>query len=383
MDTRLLEIREKIDRVDKELVRLFEERMKLCEDVAEYKCSVGKAVYDGKREAEKIQKVQTLAHGEFNERCVGEMFRHLMSMSRKLQLQIQEEKAAAIKKERREEPQCKQNKPLPGDTVKVVFQGIPGAYGYQAMRGYFGESADSFHVDTFREAMEKVREGEADYAILPMENSSAGIVGDVYDLLMEYDNYIVDTYDLPVRHSLLGTADSTMDCVRTVYSHPQAIAQCSHFLEEHPDWTAEKRLNTAVSAYYVGQECDKTKAAIAGKINAELYGLKVLKENIQNVNTNTTRFAVIRKEPVYGNTSSRICVCFEVKHESGSLYYALSNLIYNNINMTKIESRPIPERPFQYRFYVEMEGNLGMPEIKNALRGMEEETVSFQVLGNY
>lgn len=383
MDTRLLEIREKIDQVDKELVRLFEERMKLCEDVAEYKCSVGKAVYDGKREAEKIQKVQGLTDGEFNKRCVGEMFRHLMSMSRKLQIQIQEEKQGISKKNEGEDAARRKKKSLSEDTGRVVFQGIPGAYGYQAMKGYFGDGIEAFHVNSFREAMEKVRDGEADYAILPMENSSAGIVGDVYDLLMEYDNYIVDTYDLPVRHSLLGTKDCTMDSIKTVYSHPQAIAQCSWFLEEHPDWTAEKLLNTAVSANYVAQECDRTKAAIAGKINAELYGLNVIKENIQNVDTNTTRFAVICREPAYGSASSRICVCFEVKHESGSLYYALSNLIYNNINMTKIESRPIPERPFQYRFYVEMEGDLSMPEIKNALRGMEEETVSFQILGNY
>lgn len=378
MEKTLLQIRDEIDQVDRRMIELFEMRMALCKEVAEYKMSVGKQVFDKAREEEKIQCVTDLTKEKANKTYIEELFRHLMSMSRKMQIQMMEEKKESAKDAERRMPETGKK-----EKVKVVYQGVKGAYQYQAVMGYFGNDVDFSGVDTFRDAMEQVSGGNADYAVLPMENSSAGIVGDVYDLLTEYDNYIVDIYDLPVRHSLLGTPDSTLEQIKKVYSHPQALAQCTQFLDKHPEWITEKMLNTAVGASMVAEKGNSGEAAIASKINAHLYGLKVLQENIQNVDTNTTRFAIIHKKPVFKENCSHLCICFEVKHESGSLYYALSNLIYNNINMTKIESRPIPERPFQYRFYVEMEGNLGMPEIKNALRGMEEETVSFQILGNY
>lgn len=372
----LTEIRDEIDYVDKEIIRLFEERMALCKEVAEYKMAVGKAVFDREREAQKIERSKELTKNDSNREYVGELFHQLMGLSRKMQTKMIEEAKLNVKNF--EKVQIERMK-----DVCVVFQGIKGAYGYQAMYQYFGSDMKNFSVETFRDAMEAVSSGKADYAVLPMENSSAGIVGDVYDLLMEYDNYIVDICDLPVRHSLLGTKDSTIEGIKQVNSHPQALAQCSHFLEEHSGWLKERMLNTAISAKHVAEQGDATVAAIASKMNAELYGLKVLKENIQNAGTNTTRFAIIMKTPNYKPDANHVCVSFEVKHESGSLYKALSNLIYNDVNMTKIESRPIPERPFEYRFIVEVEGNLEASNIKNAFVGLKDELVSFKILGTY
>lgn len=375
MEYSLEELRREIDRVDRSIVELFEERMELCTKVAEYKMTVDKPVFDRDREEQKLAGVRAIAQKDDNRSFVAELFRHLMSMSRKVQIQMMQDRKKA-------ESDALYVDSLPKKEVTVVYQGLEGAYSHQALLGYFGETVTSYHVKTFREAMEQVSCGAADYAILPMENSSAGIVGDVYDLLTEFDNYIVDLYDLPVRHSLLGSGEASFETIRKVFAHPQALAQCSKLIEQM-GWQTEEMLNTAVSAKFVAESGNSSYGAIAAKVNAQLYGLTLLKENIQNVDGNTTRFAIISNKNTFQKSAGRVCLCFELPHETGSLYFALSNLIYNDVNMTKIESRPIPERPFQYRFYVEIEGTLEVPSVQNAIRGMKAETVAFKLLGNY
>ena len=359
------------------MVELFEKRMKVCEEVAEYKIHTGKKVLDPEREHAKLEEIRKKAHGEFNELGAQELFQQIMAISRKRQYQLLTEYGP---KEKEDFQMVEQ---LPRNNVTVVFQGVEGAYGYGAMRAYFQEDIESYHVKLFRDAMEEVAAGRADYAVLPIENSTAGIVADIYDLLTEYNLFIVGEQILKVEHVLLGLQEAELSDIAGVYSHPQGLAQCKEYLEEHRGWKTTAVTNTAAAAQKVSADQDKTHAAIASRAAGEIYNLKVLAENICKNDSNVTRFIILAKKPVYENNSSRISVCFEAHHASGTLYNVLSHMIYNGLNMTKIESRPIPGKTWEYRFFVDFEGNLRDSAVKNALRGMEAETSYLKILGNY
>lgn len=371
------EIRNKIDEVDAAIVEEFEKRMRLCKEVAQFKIDNGKNVLDKERELQKIEKVASLAKNDFNRQSVKELFTQIMAISRKLQYQILTENGMSAKIEFKEVEGVKR------EDITVVYQGVPGAYSHQAMLNYFGKDTKNYHVSTFREAMEAVSQGKADYAVLPIENSTAGTVNDVYDLLFEFDNYIVATTDVIVKHALLGTNDAAMEDIEVVYSHPQGLMQCNRFLEEHREWQQVSQANTAASAKKVMEKNDKRYAAIASTIAAEIYGLKVLGENINRNSENTTRFIIVGKEKVYRKDASKVFLLFEISHTSGSLYNTLSHFIYNGINMTSIESRPIKEKKWEYRFYVELDGNLKDLSVINAINGLMEETSFVKIIGNY
>lgn len=374
-------IRDNIDETDKAIVELFEKRMKLCEEVAEYKIETGKQVLDTTREKQKIEKVTSLATGDFNKKSVEELFKQIMAMSRKMQYQILERHGVdnAVNDVITFEALDDINK----DGVKVVYQGLEGAYAHDAVCQYFGEDASMYHVDTWKDAMEEVRDGKADYAVLPIENSTAGIVSQVYDLLVEYDNYIVAETFVKVEHALLGTQDATIEDIQVVYSHPQSLMQSAKFLDEHREWQQISLSNNAVSAKKVADEQDKTHGAIASVRAGKLYGLKVLKEKVNYSDVNTTRFVVVAKNKICKKDASKISICFEIAHESGSLYNMLSHIIFNNLNMTKIESRPIEGRKWEYRFFVDFEGRLSDAAVRNTLKGIAAEAINMKVLGNY
>ena len=373
----LKECRDKLDVIDKEIVRLFEERMSVCGDVAEYKIGTGKAVYDAAREAQKIAAVQELAHSEFNKEAVKEIFSQLMSVSRRYQYSLLSAHGMGMDTGFTEvETIGKKNK-------KIVFQGVEGAYSHAAAKLYFGEDADLYHVPEFEDTMREVEEGRADYAVLPIENSTAGIVADIYDLLMEYKLYIVGEQIIRVDHVLLGMPDATVEDIREVCSHPQGLAQCKAFLEEYPSWKKKEVENTAGAAKKVSEVGDKGVAAIASREAGEVFGLKVLAENICREKANSTRFIIVSRKPEYEEKAGKISICFELPHESGTLYNMLSHIIYNGLNMTKIESRPIPGKSWEYRFFVDFTGKLGESAVENALRGIEAEANVLRVLGNY
>ena len=373
----LLECRKQLDRIDKHLVELFEERMKICGDVAEYKISVGKPVYDGEREQQKLAAVAGLAHGEYNQTAVQEMFTQLMTISRRYQYRILAEHG------QQKRTDYEQVETLPVDGVRVVYQGVEGAYSHAAALQYFGEETELYHVLTFEEAMQEVQEGRADYGVLPIENSTAGAVIDNYDLQIKYDNYIVAETFVKVQHVLLGCPDAEPADVKTVFSHPQALMQCSGFLNEHKDIRQISLENTAVAAKKVVEDGDKTQAAIASEIAGRLYGLKILKPGIQNSKNNTTRFIILSKRPLYRKSASKISITFELPHRSGTLYNMLGHFIFNGVNMRMIESRPIPGRSWEYRFFVDIEGNLADAAIQNALNGVAAEAQNMRILGNY
>jgi len=192
------------------------------------------------------------------------------------------------------------------------------------MTEYFGQECDSFHVETWKDAMEAIKNGKADFAVLPIENSTAGIVSENYDLLVEYDNYIVGEQIIQIKHALLGRPEAQLSDITTVYSHPQALMQCNEFLYDHNDWEKISMKNTAVSAKKVMEDEDVSHAAIASILTAELYGLKVLDDNISNTQNNATRFIIVTNKKICAKTADKVSICFEIAHESGSLYRALS-----------------------------------------------------------
>ena len=373
----LEELRLQLDEIDDQMVRLYEERMNVCAQVGEYKIKNGKKVLDRQREKNKLQAVSEKASSEFNKKGVRELYEQLMSMSRKLQYRILAEhgKAGNIP--------FRKVSSLPMQKAKVVFQGVEGAYSFTAMHSFFGESIENYNVETWRDAMEAIKNGDADYAVLPIENSTAGIVADIYDLLVEYHHSIVGEQIIQVDHALMALKNSTLEDIKTVYSHPQALSQCKKFLEEHPEWKAEKYLNTAMAAKKVKEDGDLTQAAIASPYAAQCFGLQILKPHVFSSQQNSTRFIIVSKEEIYQEEAGKISVCFEIPHESGSLYNTLSHFIYNDLNMTKIESRPIPEKKWEYRFFVDFEGNLSDSGVKNALYGISREVNNLRILGNY
>ena len=374
-------IRDDIDIIDREIIELFEKRMKLCSDVAEFKIENGREVLDTTREKQKIEKVISLAGNDFNKKGVEELFKQIMAMSRKLQYQILEKHN--VKNDIDDVIKFDEIKDIDTENVKIVYQGLEGAYAHDAVCQYFGEKSDMYHVESWRDAMEDVKSGKADYAVLPIENSTAGIVSQVYDLLVEYNNYIVAETFVKVEHALLGTADATIDDIEVVYSHPQSLMQSAKFLEEHRAWQQISLSNNAVSAKKISDDNDKTHAAIASVRAAKLYGLKVLKEKVNYSDVNTTRFVIIGRNKINKEKSGKVSICYEIAHESGSLYNILSHIIFNNLNMTKIESRPIEGKKWEYRFFVDFEGKLGDAAVRNALKGIGAEAISLKVLGNF
>ena len=337
------ELRGQLDEIDAQLVSLFEQRMKICADVAEYKIETGKAVYDGERERQKLETVGSLAHGDFNSQAVRELFSQLMTVSRKRQYQLMALHGKGI------DTGFQVIDSIKKDGARVVYQGVEGSYGHGAALQFFGREADLYHVPGMEDVLVEVEEGRADYGLLPIENSSAGAVSDNYDLLVKHNNYIVAETQLPVRHALLGLPEAKLEDVKLVYSHPQALMQCSQYLNAHPQWRQ----------------------------------LKVLAPGINHNKNNTTRFIVLSRDAVYRKEASKVSICFEGLHRSGSLYNMLGNFIFNNINMLMIESRPIEGRSWEYRFFVDVEGSLGDAAVQNALKGISEEAVSMRILGNY
>lgn len=373
----LMELRKQIDEIDAQIVNLYERRMDISSRVADYKIKTGKKVFDREREIDKLRSVKELTHNEFNAYGIQELFEQIMSMSRKLQYKKLSEKGSLGRL------------PFIGvdaldvKDARVVFQGAEGAYSQMAMQKFFGEDVNCFHVDTFRDAMGAIEEGSADFAVLPIENSTAGIVNEIYDLMVEFENYIVGEQIIQIEHCLMGLAGTKIEQVKTVYSHPQSLMQSSRYLNDHSSWRQVSMQNNAFAAMKVKEDGDMAQAAIASEKAAEIYGLEILERGVNQSHTNSTRFIIVSNQKVFLKDAGKVSICFEVPHESGSLYHMLSHFIYNNLNMTKIESRPIEDRNWEYRFFIDFDGNLADSAVKNALRGLRDEARNMRILGNY
>lgn len=373
----LLELRKQIDSIDKNIVELYEKRMEISKQVAEYKIENGKQVFDKEREQQKIAAVKALTHTEFNRHGVEELFEQIMSISRKLQYQMLTENGSMGRLPFIGVDELETKK------ARVVFPGAEGAYTQAAMQEFFGDEINSFHVETFRDAMVAIEEGRADFAVLPIENSTAGIVSEIYDMLVEFENYIVGEQIIKIEHCLMALPGTKKEDIKTVYSHPQSLMQSAGYLREHPEWQQISLKNNAFAAIRVAEGDDKSQAAIASEYAAKTYGLEVLEKGVNDLKNNSTRFIVVTNQKIFKKDANKISICFEIDNESGALYKMLSHFIYNNLNMNKIESRPLEGRNWEYRFFIDFDGNLADSAVKNALRGLRDEARNMKILGNY
>lgn len=369
--------RKEIDAVDQEIVRLLEKRMDLALEVAKYKMSTGKPIYDRQRELEKLEKLGSLASTEFNSKGVQELFLQIMSVSRRYQYQVIGDPDNEIGKKFSKVDGFQYSK----DT-KAVYAGVPGAFAQQALVAYFGEDVAMESADSFSEVADMVAKGKADYGVLPIENSSAGFVNGIYDLLERYQLNIVGEQKIQINQCLLGLPGTDMEKITTVFSHPQGLMQSKEYLEQ-TDWKQVSMSNTALAAKKVHDDNDPTQVAIASERAASLYGLEVLNPQLNRSDLNTTRFVIVSNQRVYEKNANKISISFSLPHECGTLYNILAHFIFNDINMTSIESVPMSNRQWEYCFFIDFEGSLDDSQVKNALKGIEAETEDFKILGAF
>lgn len=369
-------IRKDIDKIDKQITALFEERMKLTYEVAAYKIETGKKVYDKQREDEKLQTLSGLTDDVFNQQAIRELFSQIMSISRKKQYALVKENASEM-------DNLVPLQGLPEGKKKVACFGDRGSYTEQAMEDFFGQNIEGINKRTFAEVIEALKTGEAEYGVLPIENSSTGGIGDIYDLLAKNNTYIIGEQEVKVDQALIGMPGTKIEEITKVYSHQQGILQCREFLEKYPNMQVEAYESTSGSVRKVKEEQNMLQAAIGSKRAAKFYGLEVLQENINQEKNNSTRFIIITNQKIYRKDGKKVSVCFELPHESGSLYNMLGHFIFNQLNLTKIESRPIENKKWEYRFFLEFEGNLADASVQNAIRGIKEEANAFYLFGNF
>lgn len=371
----LIKIRKEIDEVDNKLLELFEYRMELSLKVANYKKKNGLPIYDPIREEEKLNFLKKSALNQKNEDAIGELFSQVMAISRRAQYMalntIDDLGFIAV------------DEFAAGQETKIAYYGEIGSYTQQAMLEYFNSRGIGIPMRTFEEVMEALNEDKADYGVLPIENSSTGTLSDIFDLLAEHDNYIIGEHVVAIDHNLWGLPDADFSDIKRVYSHRQGLMQCSNFLKQHPNLELIEGGSTAGSAKKIRTDNDITQAAIASPRAGETYGLKLLKASIHNEEHNQTRFIIISNKRRYHKEAKRISICFVLPHRSGALYHMLSHFIHNNINLTKIESRPIKGKAFRYRFFADFEGSLEDVEVKNALHSIKKEALEMKILGSY
>lgn len=370
----LAESRAKIDAIDHQIVALFEERMAVAADVAAYKRSTGKKVLDPARERQKLNDLREMAKDEFNQAGIEDLFRQIMSASRKYQYRL-------LGTQNFDLPFRPVEKLDVDPDTRVVCFGEPGAFTEQAMEEVFGTDINACHKSSFREVLQAVADGDAKYGVVPIENTSTGGITDIYDILLDYDITIVAEHVVKVEQALLAKPGAKLEEIKVVYSHPQGLLQCAPFLEEHA-FSTKSFSSTSAAARKVAQDNDLTQAAIASVRAAKEFGLEVLQESINFSDKNFTRFIVISNQRVFLTNADKISLSFEIKHQAGSLYNLLGNFYYNNLNLTKIESRPIEDRNWEYRFFVDIEGNLNTPEVGNALASIHEFASQLRILGN-
>jgi len=266
--------------------------------------------------------------------------------------------------------------------TKVMFQGIAGAYSEEAIQQFFGPPVTGVPSASFAEMFTAVEEGDAEYAMLPMENSIAGTVNQSYELLMEHDLRIYGEVILRIEHMLLAPPGTTLSEVKTVRSHPQALAQCQRYLIDQ-GLIPQTMIDTAASARDLAASPEKGMAVIASQLSAKLYGLEILAHNIEDFPFNYTRFFVLSLEEASRAQRSKTSLVFTTLHQPGALYACIGELSRRGINLTKIESRPRLNRPWQYLFYLDFVGYYKDPECEAAILGLLHRSSFVKLLGSY
>lgn len=265
----------------------------------------------------------------------------------------------------------------------VAFQGEKGAYSEDACFKYFGDKVSTCPLPDFRSVFEAAEQDKVTHAVVPVENSIEGSVAQVNDLLLDHDLTISGEVIVPVKHYLMAYEGATMDSIKEILSHPQALGQCMKFLGNHPEWRIVPSYDTAGSARIVAEERRIDRAAIASKRAASVYGLGILKEEIQSEVSNFTRFFVLEKNPGPAKGANKTSIVFATKNAPGALYNCLGEFASRNVNLSKLESRPRKNKPWVYVFYADIEGSMDDPSCHAAIGGLLKTGAFVKVLGSY
>lgn len=369
----LSEIRKEIDATDSEILALYEKRMGLARSVAEYKTEHKLPVYQGKREEEVLQRITEMSSAELSGGA-RLLFSNIMDISKCYQQQM------LTGCDRFETDNRAFTNPI------IACQGAPGSNSDAAAERLFGEVAEKVvFYETFEDVFSAVEHGEVDFGLLPIENSTAGDVYQTYDLMAKHNFFICKSVSIKVAHVLAAKKNSD---IKTVYSHEQALRQCGRFLRSS-GLVPVACANTAFAALKVAQSDDVNIAAICSEKCAMLNGLDIVCRNIADDENNRTRFICISKTLIVSEKSDVISLSLSLPHTSGSLYKLLTRFAYCGLNLSKIESKPLPadlrgeDKTADVIFYLDFEGNINEPEVIRLLRSLERETPYFKLLGNY
>ena len=373
----LSEIREKIDTVDDQLLKLFLERMSLAEDVAAYKNEHHLPILNKERERAVLARV-TEQSGE-KERYAYHLFSTLFELARSRQAELI---SAPTRVAAQVKASLEAGSAVFPQTGLVACQGVEGANSQMACDRLLPRG-NIVYVKTFEAVVSAVESGLCKFGVLPIENSSNGSVRAVYELLQDHRLSIVRSTRLCIRHELLALPGVKMDDITEIYSHEQAIGQCSHFLEGLNGVRVIPCDNTAAAAKMVSERGDRHAAAISSHACAELYGLESVRDDIQDSDNNYTRFICIAKDPVIYAGANRISLVIACDNKPGALYEILSKLAALGINMTKLESCPVTGRNFEFIFFLELEASVLEPGVLPMLEELERSCQNFQFLGNY
>ncbi|MDR1778566.1 MAG: bifunctional chorismate mutase/prephenate dehydratase [Clostridiales Family XIII bacterium] len=369
MTKELESYRGRIDEIDTQIVDLFTQRMHLAKEVGIYKQENNLSLYDPDREQEIVEKAGGDAPAEMKGQAML-LMRTLMAFARGYQRENIYQQSEPLL-------------PLPAtpkrEHVICAYQGVPGAWSEQASRKLFPE-ADLHPAEFFEDVFKIVKNNNADYGIVPIENSQSGAIGETYDLLRKYGCYVVGRTWIEIKQCLLGKPGLGIHDVRKVYSHPEGFRQCRRFLSDKY-WERVTCSNTAVAARLVRDDADPGAAAIGSRLAGELNGLEVIRPDITDTSNNRTSFVVIGPKPEYDEESNLVSITFSLEHRSGSLCEALLPFTASGINLTRIESRPAPDG--HYRFFAEMDGCITDPVVQSTLRQVESVAAYLEVIGCY
>lgn len=367
-------IRKKLDEIDRTILKALAQRQGLVKEVSDLKLKNDKGIRDLEREEQLLNRIRDLAHEVGLDRYYAEhLFREIITNSVRFQTHSLVDR---------------QNEKANGDTIRVSYQGTDGAYSHLAATRHFSErfsKVDAIGYDTFQQAAQAVLDEKVDYALLPIENTTAGSINDTYDIVGNENLHIVGEEILKVVHCLMAVEPVELSKIRRILSHPQAIAQCSNFLTKISRCKVESYLDTAMSAKKILEDGDITQAAIAGAHAADLYGLHVIEHDIANQNENFTRFVVVSKQKVKVDLQipAKTSLMMVTSNEEGSLIECLNILHKHKINMAKLESRPRLNEPWKYSFYLDIHGNMDDPEVATGLEELKQKSEELKILGCY
>ncbi len=347
------DLRKQIDDLDTLIVNLIAERMKVTKEIGQEKQQIGKAVEDKAREKAVLEKVRAQATAaRLSPEEIEAVYLKIIAASKEAQ------------------------------SATVAFQGELGAYSEEAALQYFGAGARLQPCESLEEVFQLVEKSQVQYGLVPVENSLEGSISRTYDLLLDSDLKVNGETELRVVHCLIGLPEATLDGVKEVYSHPQALGQCKNFILKM-GWRPNATYDTAGSVKYIKESHSVDKAAIASARAAELYGMKILLKGIEDNSQNFTRFFVLAKTETAPTGNDKTSIVFTVKHKPGALYEALKELADKRLNLTKIESRPTRQKPWEYNFYVDVDGHHRDSNVRAAIESLKEATVFVKILGSY